>query len=94
MDDWFQEPAPEPTKHDAYTRRLKAWGWLTPLSDGKFICTWEITTAQALMSIAVQSYVESATKMLNERVIFLDAGGVRYGRYGDAWWDNPEAPVS
>lgn len=86
-DDWFHEPQPEPTKHDAYTRRLRAWGWLH--TDGKTLA-WDVSPLQMLTDL----YLKPIKVALNERVLFIDGDGVRYGRYGDAWWDDPEAPVS
>lgn len=85
IDDWFAEPKPPAeTKHDKYTRRLVAWGWLRRVGANHVDLGWE---PQSFYSLLSSEYVALTKEMLNEPLMVL-------GRYGGFdWTDNPEGPA-
>jgi len=78
LSDWFVDEEDEETKHDLYTRRLVAWGWLR--HDGQL--PWEVGPLTQLTDLLRTYYIPALRNDLNR---------THYG--GPPWTANPEAPV-
>ena len=81
MDDWFVEPAPELSRHDAYTKRLVAWGWLTPFGHP----SWD--PARGSFFNLLRAQYTGIIDELNKPCFLL-------GSWSTPWWEDPERPAS
>ncbi len=83
IDDWFAEAPSPKSRHDAYTERLIAWGYLNEWGE----VTWE-RRSQSLFQRSLKSwYLPAIKKELNR-----DLCPQIYGT--SPWWLEPSRPAS
>jgi hypothetical protein len=79
-DDWFAEPEIEPTLNELYTRRLVAWGYITPRGE----TLWD---KKPIFSLLYQEYARGVQEFLNYPLAFT------WGFRKD-WKTDPTRPAS